>query len=58
MINFNTKTYCNFLACKTRCKCFFGIIDFLKQSIVSFDIPNPSNFVSIFATSAISSFFS
>ena len=27
-------------ACKTKCKYFFGIINFLKLSIDSFDIPD------------------
>ena len=56
MINFNTPTY--FFAHKTRCKYFFGIIDFLKKLIDFFDIPNFSNFNSIFAISTISSFLS
>ena len=57
MINFNTSTYCNVLACKTRCKCFFGIIDFFKKLIDCFDAPNLCNFNSIFSVSTISSFF-
>ena len=46
------------VAYRTKCEYFFGIISFFKFSIDSFDIPNLSNFNSIFATSTISSYFS
>ena len=56
MINLNNKLC--FFTCKTRCKCFFGIIDFSKNLIDFFDIPNLFSFNSNFAVSTISSFFS
>ena len=48
-----------FFSCssETRCKYFFGMIDFLKKLISSFDIPDLISSSSILAIAAISSCF-
>ena len=46
--------YCFSCSSETRCKYFFGIIDFFKKLISSFDIPDLISSNSILAMTAIS----